>query len=190
MANEPDMSRLLNAHKNLKTNPEYALSELRTLAELGSTSAPIYLGWTYQYGEGVEKDLQMAEYWFKKSIAGGERMASYFLGKLYCIEQRYEEANSAFELSSNLGYFPATYCLAMNIKEGKGRTKDIDVAVNLLKSSAKHGHLFSNRALASIYLSGRFGLWKALYGIFLILKSLPRLITIAINDIEDDRLRS
>ena len=57
-----------------------ALRLSRPLAEQGDTSAQNILGWMYQTGRGVTKDLEEAVHWFRKaakqSNAGGQGMLS------------------------------------------------------------------------------------------------------------------
>ncbi len=48
-----------------------AVEYFTTAAEGGHAEAQYRLGWCYQYGFGVSKDLEKARYWFGKAAAQG-----------------------------------------------------------------------------------------------------------------------
>ena len=187
---EPNIDRLRAAHGLLKTNPQQAVKELEALSELGSSMAPLYLGWAFQNGDGVLQNEVQAEHWLRLSLDRGEMLASYYLGHLYTKLGRYEEANAVFEKGSNLGYSPSTYCLAMNILEGKPVPKNADRAKRLLEIASGQGHVFALRSLASLYLSGEFGLLKIAYGVWLWGISVLRGARMLMSNSDDDRLRA
>lgn len=171
---EPDADRLQQAHSLLATNAFEAVRELQALAEAQSTLAPLYLGWAYQHGDGVIQDTAQAEHWFKVALARGDATASYYLGHLYGKLSLHLKASDAFEMGSELGYMPSTYCLAMNIREGKGRPIDMDRVVQLLTTASTMGHVFARRSLATLYLSGKFGSVKYIYGMWLFMSSIAK----------------
>lgn len=187
---EPSVDRLQAAHSLLKTNPQQAVQELETLAEMGSAMAPLYLGWSYHNGDDLPKSNEKAEYWLKQSLARGELLASYYLGHFYSSLERYAEANIAYEQGSEAGYLPSTYCLAMNLLEGRPEPKNMDIAKQLLENAANRGHAFAMRALATLYLSGRCGNMKIAYGVWLWLRAIWRGLLVAMRDVDDDRLRT
>ena len=185
---EPDAAGLQRAHSMLTINAPRAIHELESLAAAQSTLAPLYLGWVYQHGNGVDEDLTQAEHWFKTALARGDATSSYYLGHLYRKTDRHREASDAFEQGANLGYLPSTYCLAMNFRDGKGRTPNADVAIQLFTSASEGGHIFARRALATYYLSGKFGLIKWMYGIWLFVNSVLKGIYLALRRSNDSRL--
>lgn len=52
-------------------------------AESGNSNAQSLLGSFYQYGQGVEKDLNKAIEWYEKSFEQGNEYAMGYLGNLY-----------------------------------------------------------------------------------------------------------
>jgi TPR repeat protein len=187
---EPDIERLQKAHSLLKANPQTAVKELEALTELGSALAPLYLGWAYKTGNGIAQSQALAEHWLKLSFDRGEIQASYYLGHLFSETARYDDSNIAFERGSVLGYAPSMYCLAMNILDAKNGLKDIGKAKKLLEGASIQGHVFAQRALASLYFSGQYGFLKVGYGLVLLVKSIVGGARIAAADLEDDRLRA
>ena len=185
---EPDADRLLQAHSLLATNAVEAVRELEALAAAQSTLAPLYLGWAYQKGDGVIQDTTQAEHWFKTALARGDATSSYYLGHLYGKLSLHQKASDAFERGSELGYLPSTYCLAMNIREGKGRPIDMNRVLQLLTTASTMGHVFARRSLATLYLSGRFGLAKYLFGMWLFASSIAKGFYLSILRADDSHL--
>lgn len=187
---EPDIARLQTAHSLIKTDPGRAISELEMLAKIGSSKAPLYLGWAYQKGDGAPLDQVQAEYWLRMSFVREGALSEYYLGMFYSDVGRYSEANLVFEKGSKRGCVPSTYCLAMNILEGKSESKDVDRARCLLETASSQGHVFAQRALASLYLSGQFGVLKIAFGFWLLAKAVVRGICIAVRNLDDEKLRA
>lgn len=187
---EPDIARLQLAHEQLQTEPKQAISELEQLAEMGSAKAPLYLGWACQKGDGTPPDQARAEHWYKMSVARGDTLSTYFLGNFYAGSGRYAEANLAFEEGCRRGDAPSTYCLAMNLLEGKPAPENAERARSLLETASAQGHVFALRALASLYISGKFGTRKIAYGVWLLAKAVASGAWIAIRSTDDDRLRA
>ena len=160
------------------------------LADIGSSMAPLYLGWIYQNGKLVKQDSSMAEYWLKLSLERGEIIAAYYLGHHYLRLERNSDAVSAFEQGTKNGSVASKYCLAMAILDGKGVTTDLDKARQLLGESSEGGHVFATRQLASMYLSGSFGAVGRLFGIALWIKAVITGTYFAIKMPEDERLRA
>lgn len=67
------------------------------LANHGSTSSQRFLGWMYIYGEGVEKDIEQAEFWFNKSADGGDVEAQFGIGKICLVKNDIEKAKYWFK---------------------------------------------------------------------------------------------
>jgi len=187
---EPNVERLFAAHKLLATDPPRAIDELKGLAEQGSALAPLYLGWACQKGNEVPQDLAQAEDWFTVALNRGNIVSTYYLGRLYSNVGRHAEASAVFEQGAKLGYLPSIFCLAMNVLEGKAGPSNIDRAKQLLQTAAGQGHVFAQRTLATLYLSGRFGLNNAVYGLWLLGRAVVAGAFIAIRNSDDDRLKA
>lgn len=187
---EPDADRLRASYEALETNPAHAIQELKMLTSIGSTMAPMYLGWIYQTGEVIKKDDSEAERWFKLSLERGQKLASYYLGHLYLRLGRNADAVEAFEQGSKLNCMSSKYCLAMAILDGKTGAPDIDKAKRLLTEASEKGHVFAMRSLASMYLSGNFGMFGRVHGIALWGRAVITGVFYAIKASDDERLRA
>lgn len=187
---EPDADRLQAAYEALETNPEQATRELKILADIGSPMAPLYLGWNYQSGKVVGMDDAEAERWFKLAVERGQELASYYLGHHYLKMARYADAVAAFEQGSKLDCMSSKYCLAMTILDGQANTIDIEKATQLLMAASAQGHVFAMRRLASMYFSGRFGLFARLHGVVLWVKAVISGLYYAAKAPDDERLRA
>lgn len=66
---------------------------VRLLADQGNPKAQHNLGAMYMVGQGVERDLQKAILWFKKSAEQGEVLAQHNLGVIYLQGVEKQPAN-------------------------------------------------------------------------------------------------
>jgi TPR repeat protein len=85
-----------------------ALSRLHAPAESGSHYAQFLLGWVYQSGTGVAKDLELAETWYLKASRMGYPAAMAFLGELWEQQDHPEAAGliwGAYEQKNNHAIF-------------------------------------------------------------------------------------
>lgn len=187
---EPDADRLRVSYEALETNPEHAILELKVLASIGSAMAPLYLGWIYQSGEVVTKDDAEAERWLKLSLERGQKLASYYLGHFYLRQARKSDAVETFKQGSKLGSMSSKYCLAMAIQDGMAGTPDPDRVKQLLTEASEDGHVFAMRSLASIYLSGSFGMFGRLRGMALLIRAVITGAFYAAKAPDDERLRA
>ena len=190
MSHEPDVYRLESAYGAINTRPEHAIQELEVLAGIGSSMAPLYLGWIYQTGDSVIKDDAKAEYWFKLSADRGQKLAAYYLGHHYLKLGRNADAIRVFERDAAAGSIASKYCLAMAILGGESGKPEFDKARKLLTESAAEGHVFAMRALASMYLSGKLGMLGRLYGLGLWGKAVITGLYLAVKVPDDERLRA
>jgi TPR repeat protein len=59
-------------YPGIPVNTEFGLKRLNEAAAAGSASAYLGLGTAYEFGQGVEKNLQTAHDWFKKAADAGD----------------------------------------------------------------------------------------------------------------------
>lgn len=57
--------------------------EIRNAAEKGDAYAQGMLGEMHHHGDGVERDLRKAFYWFRQGAEGGDRTSIVYLGRYY-----------------------------------------------------------------------------------------------------------
>lgn len=73
-------------------NEEEAFKWYLKAAEQGNAEAQHQIGWRYLYGRGVSKDLTKAELWFLKCAAQGEDISYTYLGTIYGLMNKKDEA--------------------------------------------------------------------------------------------------
>jgi TPR repeat protein len=151
--------------------------------------APLYLGWAYQEDGQPEAYLIEAERWFLVAIERGEPSASYYLGHLYKKTGQHDKARDAFSQGASKGHLPSMYCLAKNLlRQGHGSAES-EKAMELLKEASRRGHVFAIRAMASMYLSNRFGWFRFPYGCWLWIVAVGKGLALALSNSDDDRLK-
>src|SRR5918995_4688021 len=57
------------------------------LAAAGLTAAQLHVGWLYQTGKGVQKDLEEAERWYSRAVRSDSPKAEFYLATV-CWEKR------------------------------------------------------------------------------------------------------
>lgn len=185
---EPDWPALASAHALLGTDPTLALVELRKLAECGSSLAMVHLGWALQ-SAGPNRNFDEAEKWLRQACELGQVLGIYYLGQFYLAQSRYVEARTIFEAGCSLGYLPAMYCLGQMYLDGIGVESNAELARALFERASSRGHVFSTRALAKLFMSGRFGFSRLPLGLYLFCKSVVKGSSILVTgDFHSDKL--
>ncbi len=122
-------------------------------AENGSVDAQKYLGDMYQYGNGVEKNLDQFLKWYKLAAEGGNRDAIYTVGHLYYygegVEQSYEEAFYWFD-KDGFRELPYYICADMYFYV----TKDYSNAFRLYHDALKQGVEIAAYKIGEMYYYG------------------------------------
>lgn len=112
------------------------------LAQKGYAKAQASLGWMYQTGNGVEKDIQQALGWYTLAAEQGHAIAQNNLGVFY--ENGWgtiPDAKAAFgwyKKSANSGYAYAQYNLGRMYAEGQGTRRNVQEARYWLQSALLH----------------------------------------------------
>jgi hypothetical protein len=65
-----------------------ALTEVRPLAEQGNADAQTLLGKMYLKGQGVPKDPEQANKWFRRAAMQGDAESQFFLGAWYLLPHK------------------------------------------------------------------------------------------------------
>src|ERR1043165_8604559 len=78
------------------------VKDLYRAAENGNIDAQYNLGYLYEKGEGTEKDLEKAFYWYQKAAENGNLNAKYNLGYLYENGEGIERNLMEPEFKSNI----------------------------------------------------------------------------------------
>jgi TPR repeat protein len=102
------------------------------LAEGGDPAAQFNIAMMYVRGEGVERDLQQAANWFRKSAEQGRVDAQARLGALYAhgqgVQQDFGEAARWLNKAAEGGDSPSQYDLAVLYANGTGVEQDYSAA--------------------------------------------------------------
>ena len=186
---EPDLAKLREAHALMATAPKQALIELKALASRGSLMSMLYIASAYKEGKGTEVNISQAEEWYKRAGDGGVSLASYKLGRLYLEEKDYSRAKEVFMLGASQDYMPSLNMLGIMYRDGEGVEKNIDKAKDFFERASALGHVFSKRNLGALLLSGHFGTFKILRGLYLFIGALRDLVVVGRADSLSDRLR-
>jgi uncharacterized protein len=149
---EPNVERLRRAHNMLKSDPVFALQELKALADMKSISAMIHLGRAYENGTSVETDMVEAERWYRHAADNGLLLAYYYLGRLYLNLARYNDAISAFSYAAAKEYPPALHFLGRVYFFGLGVTQDLSRSEDYMKRASRRGNIIARSFLATIFM--------------------------------------
>ncbi len=123
-----DLHKGIDAYN--KGNYAAALKIIRPLAEGKNSEAQYYLGRMYQKGQGVDKDLEQAEKWYRLAAEGGHAKAQYKIAFGYAfgvggLDQNDAKAREWLQKSAENGYRKAQKMLARAYQHGKlGLTAD------------------------------------------------------------------
>jgi hypothetical protein len=127
-------------------------------AEQGYELGQNKLGWLYDLGRGVPKDLTAAFAWFRKAAEQGLPEAQTNLGLAYFngrgVAQDRAEAVVWFRKAAEQGYAPAQATLGGIYMAGSGATKDYAEAAVWLRKAAEQGEPKAQHDLAMIYERG------------------------------------
>ena len=115
------------------------------------SSAKRLLGWHYENGLGVTKDLEKAFYWYTLANEQGHIDAKYDLIRL---EQLAIEKVAATELAAEQDDAGAQYSLGVMYNKGYGVPQDYKTAIQWYTLAAEQGHVDSQYNLALMYAYG------------------------------------
>ena len=116
MTNDHQINSLLKKARQLYDREDYegALAIYLDIAKQGHVESQSFVGWMYFNCEGVQNDLQEAQYWLGLAAEHGDRVAQWHLGDMFSRKSSYEVAACWFRKSAEQGYGPALYrpCLS------------------------------------------------------------------------------
>ena len=109
----------------------------REAARLGHNEAILAMGYFYLNGQGVEKNLDLAEYWYKKAARGGDPRAMFSLGWMAYDALAYSHANRWFYRASHNGHIRSIYWLGKLAWRGHGVAQSRSKAYSLFHRAAR-----------------------------------------------------
>jgi len=118
------------------------------MAERGSSTSMLYLGYAFTNGIGGSPDLQAAERWYRLAAEAGLTRAHYNLGRLYLAGGRFSDAKYELERAAAKEFMPAIHYLGRLYYFGYGVPVDRVRGKALLEAAAKWGCIFAKATLA------------------------------------------
>ena len=116
-------------------------------AQEGFHDAVLAMGWFYLNGVGVEKNLQEAREWYRKSARQGEPKALYSLGEIEYTQQNYRDALTWFTRASEKGHAKSLYWIGKLYYKGYGVERNRKKAFQLFHQAAKKKVACAQRVL-------------------------------------------
>ena len=136
-----------------------AISSFEKAAEQGHAGAQYYLGYMYQYGQGVSQDYTKAMEWYRKAAEQGDAAAQCNLGYMYGngqgVTQNYSEAVIWFQKAAEQGNSGAQYNLGVMYQDGIGVSQDYTKAMELYRKAAEQGDAAAQCNLGYMYKNGQ-----------------------------------
>jgi len=168
---------------------EGAVEVLIKLANQGSETAMLHLGWMYKSGSGVTVDAARAEDWLRRAARQGSPDTLYYLGRyLSSVGDRARGMDLLGQAVAG-DYLPAQYELGRLLVESPAKDQDKQRGWELLEAAARQGHVFAKRKIASAMLRGRFGLLAVPLGAWMFVTGLWGAVRTGLSDPLSDKVR-
>jgi hypothetical protein len=129
------------------------------VADQENPDAQNELGWQYETGQGVPKDLGKAAELYQKAADQGHAYAQTHLGVLYSTGQGVpKDLGKAVELyqkAADQGNVYAQIQLGLLYAKGRGVPKDLGKAAELYQKAADQGNAIAQNNLGELYSTGQ-----------------------------------
>ena len=127
-------------------------------ADLGDINAMNNLGYMYENGEGIPKNIKEAFKWYKKAAEGGHVDAMYALADAYSSGIGLEKDDTQYfawiKKLADIGEIIPMNILGNLYLNGKGVMQNHDLAFQWYEKSANKGNLYAKINLAFMYANG------------------------------------
>jgi TPR repeat protein len=137
---------------------EKAAYWFKKAAMQGDLGAQNNLGVCYEYGDGVQKDLQQAVDWYEKAAQKGYPAAQYNLGGSYAsgsgLDKDLKKAAEWYTKAAEQDHVVSQRCLARCYENGEGVEKDMKKAVEWYLKAAENGDAVSQFNIGAFYETG------------------------------------
>ena len=130
-----------------------AMDEWAILAKW-DPAAQTNIGEMYLRGEGVERNREVAIYWFRRAAGRDFPEAQYRLGRAYLNDDN-EEAVRWFNSAIEHGHVQAMNSLATLYEQGQGVPQDLGEAFRLRLRAAEMGNPVAQAMLGTMYADGK-----------------------------------
>jgi TPR repeat protein len=135
-----------------------AFDNMLPAAKLNNTAAQRIIANMYEHGEGVEKSLINALYWYQKAADLDDDIAQFYLGYLYHqaigVKQNYRQAFIWFSKAAHHGNPDFQFNLGNLYRYGEGVGADINKGVSWYLLAAEQDHPIAQAELAMLYFQG------------------------------------
>ncbi len=116
-------------------------------AHSGHADAVLAMGWYYLNGEGVERNIELAKKWYRKSARHGDPRAMFSLGEIAYMERDFPDSLSWFERAADDGHARSIYWIGKHHWRGHGVREDRKQAMRLFQRAAANKVREAQRAL-------------------------------------------
>lgn len=127
----------------------------KALAERGNPSGQYNVGVSYERGEGVSKNLELAVIWYRKAAEQGHVDAQLNLGRAHILGLGVSKDSTLafywFRKAAEQGDILSQLAIGIAYHNGEGVSKDLVQAAKWMEKSAKQGNATAQRNLASYY---------------------------------------
>lgn len=141
-------------YRDFENNPDLAVKIIRVSAEKGSAEAWLALGECYNFGIGVEKDINEAVKWYQKAADQGKEYAEEQLSVLNCLiesEKLAQKITDEQKGSAEKGDVYAQVSLGKKYMYGDGVAVDKEEAVKWFIEAGKQGDIEAGVQLDILY---------------------------------------
>ena len=135
--------------------------QLTQLARLGFPPAEHSLGYCYEEGFGIKKDIAQAIYWYIAAANHGNAPSQTNLATIYLNgvngAKDYEKAAYWFNAAAVQGYALGQYNLARMYEGGLGVDCNLEKALELYLAAVRRGHIAAANNIGCIYFKSGNG---------------------------------
>jgi TPR repeat protein len=142
--------------KKAYINKDYkaAATIWRELASTGNVTAQYNLGLMRDTGQGIEKRVDLAFYWYRNAAAKGNASAQFQLGAMYYkgrgVPKLLVETRRFWRASAELGNRDAQFSLGLFLLRHSKEKNKVALAVSRLKQAAARQHVGAAKLLRVI----------------------------------------
>lgn len=116
-------------------------------AKGGHSGAVLALGWCYLNGVGIDRNIEKAKQWYRKSARRGDSRAMFSLGQIAYYERDYSDAFRWFTRATEKGHDLSLYWLGKQYWRGHGVERNPKQARRLFHQAAMRKVLVAQRLL-------------------------------------------
>jgi len=130
------------------------LEDLRKAADAGMMQAQADLAEIYFRGIGIEPDMVLAEKYARLAAGQDYAPGEYLLGAILLRQEKNEDAVGWLEKAAKQNDAQAQFALALLLIDGRGISRDVKRAIDLLTQSAGTGYAAAQAFLAELLARG------------------------------------